>query len=286
MGYGENNNVPMTMLVGPAGYNGGYGYNGGFGGFGGFGDGGWWIILLLLCLGGGMWGGFGGGMWPMMMGGGEWGLYPWLNNSQNINDGFRTQQLSSDVGALRSDVNRGFGDVAMQLCSGFGGVNARISDAAAQAEISANGRQMSNMQQLFGIQTGLGDLKYTVATENCADRQVVSDGVKDIIANQTAGIQRVLDKLCALEIDNVKAQYAAEQRENANLRTELMYARGQASQVEQTARILAGQSAEIDGIYNRLRDCPVNTVPVYGNQRIFQCSGGNSCGCGCGNSGF
>ena len=36
--------------------------------------------------------------------------------------------------------------------------------------------------------------------------------------------QAILDKLCQLELDNAKSQIAAEQRENANLRTELMYA--------------------------------------------------------------
>lgn len=261
-----NTGAGFYMPVAPA-----YGGGGGFGGLGG-GDG-WWILLLLLAFGGG-WGmgGFGGGWGAMGMMDGGWGLYPWLNNSQNINGGFRDQALNTTLASIGDKVTTGFGDIATQLCGGFAGVNAGIANAAAQAEIAANGRAMANMQQLFGVTTGIGDLKYTVAQENCLDRQAVSDGVRDILANQTAGIQRILDKLCDQELQ-------AERRENANLRSELQYARGQASQVEQTARILAGQTAEVDALYNRLSNCPVPSTPVYGRQPIFTCNGnGYACG--------
>jgi hypothetical protein len=56
----------------------------------------------------------------------------------------------------------------------------------------------------------------------------------------------------------------------------------QASQTAQTAQILAGQAAEIDGVYNRLKNCPVPTTPVYGNQPIFTCPQQVNSGCGCG----
>ena len=77
-----------TMLMQPA-----YGSPYGNGGGGIFGNDGLWLLLVLL-LGGG-WGGFGGFGMGGMMGAGMlgmdmgFGLYPWLNNSQNINDGFR-----------------------------------------------------------------------------------------------------------------------------------------------------------------------------------------------------
>ena len=116
------------------------------------------------------------------------------------------------------------------------------------------------------------DVKYTIATEACANR-----------ATSTANTQAILDKLCQLELDNYKNQVDAKNDQIAQLRQEVLYARGQASQVDQTARILAGQAAEIDGVYNRLKNCPVNTVPVYGNQPIFTCpQSTNNYGCGCG----
>ena len=152
----SNGSNGFFMPVAPA--YGGYGNNGGF--FGGD----WAWILLLLLIGNGGWGmggfGMGGMMWPMMMGGMGAGygldyLYPWLNNSQHISDGFRDQNLQTSISSLQNSVTSGFGDVQNSLCSGFAGVNAGIANAAAQAEISANARQMANMQQVYGIQSQL-----------------------------------------------------------------------------------------------------------------------------------
>lgn len=274
------NDDSMVMPVAPMYGNGG-GYGGGFGGLGGD----WAWILLLLLIGGNGWG-FGGG-WGGMMGAGmmgmDFGLYPWLNNSQHISDGFRDQMMNTSISSISDKIASGFGDVSSQLCNGFAGVNAGIANGFAQAEIANNSRQMANMNSLFGIQStmqsgfcdnraGLADLKYTVATENCADRAALSDGIRDIIAAQTAGIQSIKDQLCQDKID-------AKNDEIAQLRQEVLFARGQASRVTQNGTI-------IDGIYNRLATCPVDTTPVFGRQPIFACptNVGNS-GCGC-NSGF
>ena len=304
-----DNGNNMFMPVAPA-YGGGYGNGGGF--FGGD----WAWILLLLLIGGNGWGfggGFGGMMMPWMMGMGAglggFGmdyLYPWLNNSQHISDGFRDQQLNTQIGDLRSDVNRGFGDVQLgiaglgrQICETGNGITQAVNSGFSAAEIAANGRQMANMQTQFGIQSaiqggaastaaGIADLRYTVATENCADRTQAMQNTRDIIDSQNRVGQSILDKLCQLEIDGVRRELAAEQRENANLRSDLMYARGQASQVEQTAQLRANQATVANQLVSELRSCPIPSQPVYGNQPIFNCSGptfGNT-GCGCNGNGF
>lgn len=278
----ENGGNGFYMPVAPA--YGGYGNNGGFG-FGG--DWGW-IILLLLCANGGWgFGGLGGGFGMM---GGFGGMYefPWLLTGQqginnNTNAGFRDAMLNDGINGIRD----GISGISTQLCNGFAGVNATINGTAANAETAANARAIANMQQLYGLQSqfadcccenrlGIADLKYTVATENCADRQALNEGVRDILANQTAGIQRILDKLCDQELQ-------AERRDNANLRSELMFARGQASQIEQTAAIRASQATTANQLISELRSCPIPAQPVYGSQPIFTC-GGNNCGvnCGCG----
>ena len=268
-----------TMLVQPSGFMGNYG--GGFGNLGGD----WaWILLLLLIGGNGC--GFGG--WGMGGYGGMMYEFPWLLNGQNMinantNAGFDHAATQSAINGLQNSITSGFGDVATQLCGGFAGVNASIANGFAQEEIANNARQIADMQQMFGVQSalqncccenraGLADLKYTVATENCADRAALSDALRDVIAANTASTQRILDQLCQDKID-------AKNETIAQLRQELLFSRGQASQDVQTAQILAGQAAEIDGIYNRLSNCPVPSVPVYGRQNIFTC-GGNSCGCG------
>ena len=217
--------------------------------------------------------GFGGGMWGMD------GLYPWMNNSQNINNGFRDQMLNDNITSIRDGVT----GISTQLCNGFAGVNQGVANGFAQAEIAANSRQMADMNQTFALQSalqncccenrsGIADLKYTVATENCADRQALNEGVRDIIASQTASTQAILDKLCQQEIDALKTQ-------NVALQNQLNMATLRESQTAQNAFIQQGFSNEVDQLYNRLNNCPVPTTPVYGRTPIFTC-GNNGCGCG------
>lgn len=273
----ESAGTGMVMPVAPM-------YGGGMGsGFGnGFGGDGWWILLLFILLGG--WNnGFGGGY------GGGSDLYPWMNQSNQMNDGFREQMLNSNVTAIRDSI----GDISTQLCNGFAGV-----------EQGANARQIANMQTAFAGQTamtqgfngvqsaladcccenrlGIADLKYTVATENCADRTQSLMNTRDIIDSQTRGTQAILDKLCALELDGVKGQLAQAQRENVGLQNQLNMAALRESQTAQNAFIQNGFAQEVDALYNRLNSCPIPSTPVYGRTNIFACP--QQAGCGCGGS--
>lgn len=289
-----NNGTGMVMPVAPM-----YGGNGGNGGFG-FGDGnGFWILLLFLLLGNNGWGGFGGGF----AGGFDGGLYPWMNQSNQVSSGFRDQMLNTQISSIGDKITSGFGDVQTALCGGFAGVNAGVANGFAQAEIANNARQMANMQQAFGLQTammqgfnasqaqaadcccktqtGIQDLKYVVATENCADRTAAAQNTRDIIDAQTRGTQAILDKLCQLELDGVKGQLAQAERENVGLQNQLNMAALRESQTAQNAFIQQGFANEVDQLYNRLNTCPVPTTPVYGRTPIFTC-GGQTMGCGCG----
>lgn len=267
----------MVMPVAPM-YGGGYGNNGGFGMGADWG----WIILLLLLAGNGGWG-FGGGF------GGMGGfaadgamLYPWMNQAEITTQGFQNSALSGQLNGIQSGVQ----GLSTQLCNCCGDIQMALSNGFAGVEQGANARQIANMQQAFAAQTAMSqgfnsvstqlaqgfcdnraatqDLKYTIATEACATRSAA-----------TANTQAILDKLCQLELDGYK-------RENDSLRSQLTDAKFAASQSAQTAQILAGQSAEIDGVYNRLKNCPVPSMPVYGNTPIFSCGGNSGCGCGCG----
>ena len=282
----ESGGMNTTMLVSPNGYAGGNN------GFGWGGDSLLWVILIL-CLGGG-WGGFGGFGMGGMMGAGMFGmdmLYPWLNNSQNINDGFRDQQLSTQVNGIQNAVTSGFGDVQLgiagvnqNICQTGNGITAAINaaqNATAQQlysnEIASLNRsfaeQTANAQGFNGVQAGIADTKFTIAQEECATRSASAMNTRDIIDSQTRGTQAILDKLCALELDGVKAQLAQAQRENVGLQNAVNMATMQASQVQQTADI-------INGTYMRLSQCPVSSTPVYGNQPIFTCPNNNNSGCG------
>lgn len=256
MAFSEENGG-MVMPVSPM-----MGGNGNGFGFGG--DWAWIILLLLLGWGNNGWGGNGFD--------GAGGLYPWMNQTENVNNGFRDQMLNSGINSIRD----GISGISTQLCNGFSGVNATVANGFAQAEIANNARQMADMQQNFALQSqfadcccenrlGIADLKYTIATENCADRYEAANNTRDIIDSQTRGTQAILDKLCALELD-------AKNDEIAQLRQEVLYARGQASQIAQNEQI-------VNSIYNRLDTCPVGTTPVYGRTPIFSCNGNNGCGC-------
>jgi hypothetical protein len=105
---------------------------------------------------------------------------------------------------------------------------------------------------------------------------------RDIIDSQTRGTQAILDKLCQLELDGVKAQVEAKNDQILSLQNQLNMASLRESQVAQNAFISQGFANEVDALYNRLNNCPVPTTPVYGRTPIFTCNQ-NNCGCGCGN---
>lgn len=288
----------ISAVVGNTDRNNGFAYPypmyGGFGNSGFGGDSSWlWLIIILALFGG--WGNNGNGGF----GNGFNNDYAWLSNGQkeimqNTNDGFNTLQLANQLTGINSGVQNlstqlcnCCADVNSNLCNGFAGVNATVNSGFANAETSANARQMANMQQAFNNQLstiqgfntvnsalcdasaenrlGQANLTSTILAENCADRAALQEGVRDIITNQTANTQRIIDEIFRDRLDEKDSKIADLQR--------------QLQTAEQNAFISNGLANEVDQLYNRLATCPVNTIPVYGNQRIFTCN--NGCGCGC-----
>lgn len=281
---------------------------------GGFGDNGcWWIILLLLALGG--WnngfGGYNGGGY----GGGVSNDYAWLSNGQkeimqNTNDGFNTLQLANQLTTANTGIQNlstqlcnCCADVNSNLCNGFAGVNATVNSGFANAETAANARQMANMNQNFNNQiatlNGFNNLNSALSTccsenrlatcqtqniiqnESNATRFADANNTRDILTNATANTQAILDKLCQLELDGVKAQVEAKNDKIVDLQRQLSMADLRASQTAQNAFISQGFANEVDALYNRLNNCPVPSTPVYGRTPIFTCNNNNGCGCGC-----
>jgi hypothetical protein len=270
---------------------------------GGFGGDGWLAILLLLVLGG-----FGGGFGFGGMGGfgGGFGMYPWIANGQqgiiaNTNTGFDTLHLSNQL----DTINSGIYSLSNQLCNCCADMNQTVSNGFYNSEISANNRQMANMNQNFnnqiatlngfnGLQKSLDNCccenrlatcqtQNIVQNEGNATRFADANNTRDIITNATANTQAILDKLCQLELDGVKAQVEAKNDRIAELQGQLQMADLRASQTAQNAFISQGFANEVDQLYNRLNSCPVPSTPVYGRTPIFTCNN-NGCGCGCGNN--
>ena len=268
----ENGN--MYMPVAPA-----YANNGGFGG--GFGGDWGWIILLLLFAGGGF-GGYGGF--------GADGIYPWLNNSQNINDGFRDQMLNNSVSSIQNSITSGFGDVQTALCGGFAGVNASVNNAQNAIAQQMYSNQIADLERSFAAQTastaGMSNISSQLANCCCENRAATND-LKYTVANEASATraansqntQLILDKLCQLELDGVKAQVEAKNDRILELQNQLNMATLRESQTAQNAFIAQGLNNEVDALYNRLSNCPVPSTPVYGRTPIFTCNGNSGCGC-------
>lgn len=228
----------MYMPVAPAGN--GYG-DGMFGG-----NGAWWIIILLLFGWGGRGFGFGGN--------------------------------GSGVG---SEVQSGFDHSAVM--SGLTGIQSAITSGFQNAETAANARQIAQMQQDFSMQNafqncccenrlGTADLKYTVATEACADRNAVAMALRDVLEANNASTQKILDTMCQDKID-------AKNEQIANLRQQLQMAQLAASQGAQTAQILANNEAQTAALEQYLAPTP---RPAYIVQNPNCCGQNFGYGCGCG----
>lgn len=241
MSLSENGNG-LVMPVSPM-----YG-NGSTNGFG-WGDGSFWIIILFLFA-------FMGNGW------GNWGG-------------------NSGATQVNNDVQRGFDQQAVM--SGLNGINAAVANGFAGAEISRCNAQANVLQTLNDIAMNMqscccenraqaADLKYTIATEACADRQAVTDALRDVIASNTANTQAILDKMCQQEIDALKTQ-------NANLQTQINLANLTASQTDQTAKILADNATQTATLKQSLNPTP---VPAYVVQNPNCCGTNIYGGCGCG----
>lgn len=291
MNSSENGN--MVMPVSPMGGYGGYGGNGGFG------DNGWWIVLLLLFAANGGWGnGFGNG-----------GAMPYVLNqgtNADVQRGFDQSATMSALSGLQSSVNAGFGDTQTALCSGFGniqtalcggfaGTTAAVTNAQNALAQQMYSNQLADLNRSFDAQTasmqGMNTLQSQLAqcccdnrlataqtqalvqSENCADRAAIADGLRDIIVNNTANTQRILDQLCNDKID-------AKNERIAQLQQELLMRDLAASQTAQTARLLSDNAAQTSALEQYLAPVP---RPAYVVQNPNCCSGNWYSGCGCGN---
>ena len=246
-----------------------YGNNGANSGFFG-GDGIWALVLLALLFNGNN--GFGG------FGGNGNSDFAWLSNGQkdimnNTNNGFDTLHLSNQL----DTVNSGIYSLSNQLCNCCADMNSTVSNGFYNAEISANNRAVNQMQDTFALsrqfadcccdnKLAVQDLKSTVISENCSDREVLRQIGQDILVNQTANTQKIIDEIFRDRLDEKDDKIA-------ELNRQLQMADLRASQIAQTQAITSN-------IYNELKNCPVGTVPVFGNQPIFTCPNNNGCGCG------
>ena len=232
----EENGNGMVMPVSPM-----YGGNG-CNGFGFGGDWGWIILILLLA---------GNGGWGNGFGGGNGSVLPYMLNSQtdnSISRGFDNAAITAQLSAIQSALNSN----AMAYQQGFNSMQAQFANCCCENRLAT------------------ANLSADIAREACADRAAVSDGARDIIANQNAGIQRILDQMCNDKID-------AKNERIADLERQLTMANLAASQGTQTATILANNEAQTAALEQYLAPVP---RPAYIVQNPNCCQQNYGCGCG------
>lgn len=193
------------------------------------------MVMPVTPSGGGMFGGgdswawivllllFAGGFGGM---GGNNNIYPWMNQADVTTSGFQNAALNTAVSGIQSSITSGFGDMQTALCGGFAGVNASITNASINA-----------MQNANAIQT-------LVQSEGSATRVAIE--------RQTNAI---LDKLCQQEIDALKSK-------NIELQNQVLVQNLNASQVAQTAQLIADNTAQTQYIVNRVAPYPVPSYTV------------------------
>lgn len=261
MALSENNsNNGMVMPVTPMS---GYG-NGGnsWGGFGG--DGAWWLLVLFLFM-------FNGNGWGNGYGNGA--SMPYLMNNTTNNDiqrGFDQQSIMNGINGLNTTVSNGFANAEVSRCNAQANLLQTLNANQSATNANMNTLAMNLQNCCCENRAGLADLKYAVATEACADRNAVANALRDVIANNTANTQAILDKMCQQEIDALKTQ-------NANLQTQVNLQALNASQTAQTARLLQDNAAQTQALEQYLNPTP---IPAYMVQNP-NCCGMNFNACGC-----
>ena len=237
----DDNN--MIMPVSPMG--GGGGFMGG--------DSWGWIILLLLIAGNGF-GGFGGGD----------NIFPWMNQSNQMQEGFTSQMLNNSVNGIQNAVTSGFGDVQTALCGGFAGVNASVNNAQNGITQQMYSNTIADLERSFAAQTantaGFTGLQGQLS-QCCCDNRLATVQTQNIVQSEGAATrlaiqeqtQAILDKMCQQEIDALKAQ-------NLALQNQVNMLNLSASQTAQTAALVADNTAQTQYIVNRIAPYP---IPAY-----------------------
>lgn len=265
----ENESTGMVMPVAPTGY--------GFGGCNnGFGFGGNFDSLIVLFLFAAMFGGFGNGFG----GNGGGGAYPWLlasNTDNGVQAGFYQAATAGQLSAIQSSLDA----AEVSACNrAMTAMQTAYGNQIADMERSFNA-QTANTAALSGISAQLAqcccenraataDLKYTVATEACADRNAISNALRDVLTATTAQNQRILDQLCSDKID-------AKNEKIADLERQLTMANLAASQTAQTAKLIANNEAQTVELVQKLNPSP---IPAWIVQNPNCCSANAGCGCG------
>ena len=152
-----------------------YGYNnGGFGDFGGI----WGLLAIALIFGG--WGGNGFGF-----GGGNQAYQATNDIESSIHNALDTLQITNKLDGITTDLNTDFGNVINAITTNGYENRLAMNDLGFNMQncCCQTRETINNVGYSLGSQ--LADLKFTIATEECATRQNATDNANRIIDYMT-----------------------------------------------------------------------------------------------------
>ena len=259
MSLGSENGLSVADIAAVTDRNNGSCGNGWGGGFGEM-----LIAMIMLFLFPMFFGGFGGGMWGGMGGWGNGGMMAAANGALTRADLCSEFNFNGLENAVRG-VQQGLCDGFYAMQNSINGIGTTVMQAASQAELSRANQQAALMQQLCNLgyqqkdcccetQRSIDGVKFTIAQEDCATRNLMQSNTRDLIENQNANARAVLDALTAQRLEAKDERIAAQAAQIQALQLS-------ASQAQQNAAIGAMISASEATILRRTgAECP---TPAY-----------------------
>lgn len=213
-----------------------------------------------------------------------------------LSDGFYQQDTMRSLAGIQNGIcSLGYDQLAQMnginanIASGFAGVNNAICTLGYQNAQLVNGLERSvangdntislaimqegNARQAgqTAIQTQIascccenkqltGDLKYTIAQEDCATRQAIADNARAVMDNCNANYRSLMDYFVQDKIATLTA-------ENQNLKFA-------ASQASQNALLTSAMCQQTDTILNRVNPRPIPAYQVANPNAATNCCNG------------
>ena len=270
------------------------------------------FLILIIVLFAAMCGGFGNRVGGNGGGGGAADLIPYMIASNmtpastsvtvgnDVQRGFDQQAIMANLGNITSAVSSGFANAEISRCNQQTNILEALHNDQLGLYTILNNNQNATTQGMNNLamtlqkcccdqQAGIESLRGTVISENCADRQVLNEGVRDIITNQTAnataitnsinnGIQSIKNEICQDRLDAKDAQIQALQNQ-----LNMASIREQTGQLindnsNQTARIIQDLTDKVQALAQLISPTvrpayivPPPNVSCCGNQNNYGC---------------
>lgn len=237
-------------------------------------DGGWWAIIILFALFGGWGRGFSGGGFS---GGNGCGCDGSCATVGDVQRGFDNQGVTNKLNGLENGIcGLGYDQLAQ-----MNGINQNITNMGFGIQNAIQQASVASMQDTNAISRQLADcccenraaiaqVRYDMATNNCAVTTAIATAARDITDNQNANYRALHDEIVANRMEDKNAQIA-------ELRSQVW-----------ALNLAQSQANQNNYLVNTLRPCPtpayITCNPWAGQAAYGSCGtfgGFNGCGCGC-----